>query len=248
MLLDEFCDGRMLVFGHRGARAYAPMNTLPAFELALAQGADGIELDVRQTRDGELVILHDDRVDATTDAEGQIGDFTLAEVRQFDAGAWFGEAFKGTRVPTLDEIFEAVGKKTRINVEIKAETLRDDGIHEKVTDAIRRHVLARSVIVSSFNPLVLRRFRHAMPEVPIGFLHEPKTGFLTSSLMIGLSHEARHPYHEQIDARYMAWAKASGYRVNTWTVNDPDRARVLRDLGVDCVITDQPDVIRAALA
>ena len=92
--------------------------------------------------------------------EGFVHDFTLAEIQALDAGAWFNESFRGTRVPTLDEVFEAFGKRTRINVEIKAESLRSDGIEAKTADAIRRHGLARSVIVSSFNPLTLRRFRH----------------------------------------------------------------------------------------
>src|SRR5664279_5072772 len=111
MLLTEFYDGRTLVFGHRGARAYAPMNTLPSFELALAQGADGIELDVRLTRDSEMIIMHDADIDSTTDRHGAVRDFTLAELQALDAGAWFNESFKGTRIPTLDQVFEAFGKK-----------------------------------------------------------------------------------------------------------------------------------------
>jgi glycerophosphoryl diester phosphodiesterase len=246
-LVNEFYAGRTLVFGHRGAKAYAPMNTLPSFELALEQVADGIELDVRLTRDGAMVIMHDDQVDATTDGEGHVRDLTLAEIQALDAGAWFDEKFRGTRVPTLDEVFETVGKRTRINVEIKAEAIRVEGIETQVADAIQRHNLARSVIISSFNPLTLRRFRRAMPEVLIGFLYSPETLPFVPHLMIGLPHEAKNPYHEMIDAAYMRWAKAAGYRVNTWTVNDAARAVQLRDLGVDCIITDAPDTILAAV-
>lgn len=247
-LVDEFYAGKLLVFGHRGARAYAPMNTIPSFELALAQGADGVELDVRLTRDGEMIIMHNDTVDETTDGEGKVEDFTLAEMKALDAGAWFNESFRGTRVPTLDEVFEAIGKRTRINVEIKADGLHGNGIEAKVADAIRRHGLERSIIVSSFNPVTLRRFRHVMPEAPIGYLHSPEVPGFISHLMFGLSHEARNPYYAEIDQKYMAWAKGAGYRVNTWTVNDPAEAVWLRDLGVDCIITDVPDVILAAVA
>jgi glycerophosphoryl diester phosphodiesterase len=247
-LVDEFYGGKLLIFGHRGARAYAPMNTIPSFELALAQGADGVELDVRLTRDGEMIIMHNDTVDETTDGEGKVADFTLAELQALDAGAWFNESFRGTRVPTLDAVFEAIGKRTRINVEIKAEGLRSDGIEAKVADAIRRHGLERSVIVSSFNPLTLRRFRHAMPEVLIGYLHGEEVPFFVPHLMLGLPHEARNPHYTEIDRKYMDWAKGAGYRVNTWTVNDPAKAAELRGLGVDCIITDTPDVILAAVA
>lgn len=246
-LLNEFYDGRTLVFGHRGAKAYAPMNTLPSFELALAQGADGIELDVRLTRDGAMIIMHDDKVDATTDGVGHIRDLTLTDIRALDAGAWFGEAFRGTRVPTLDEVFEAVGNRTRINVEIKAESIRGGGIEVQVAGAIRRHGLERSVIISSFNPITLRRFRHVMPEVPIGYLYAEDTPPFVPHLMIGLAHEAKNPQHTMIDAASMERARDGGYRVNTWTVNDPARAIELHRLGVDCIITDAPDVILAAV-
>lgn len=247
MTLEAFYNRVPLVFGHRGARAYAPMNTIASFELALAQGADGVELDVRLTRDGEMVIMHDDRIDATTDGEGFVHDFTLAEIQALDAGSWFNDSFRGARVPTLDEVFEVIGKRTRINVEIKAETADETEIEAKVADAIRRHKLSHSIIVSSFNPLTLGRFRAVMPEVPIGFLYAPDTPPILFDLIAELPHEARNPYYEQIDAELMAWAKREGYRVNTWTVNDPAKAVELTAMGVDCIITDNPDTILAAV-
>jgi glycerophosphoryl diester phosphodiesterase len=92
-LAQAYSQGKTLVFGHRGASAYAPMNTLPAFSLALAQGAAGVELDVRLTSDGEMMILHDATVDHTTNGTGSIGDLSFAQVRELDAGAWFGEQY-----------------------------------------------------------------------------------------------------------------------------------------------------------
>lgn len=248
-LLESMYRGRTLVFGHRGASAYAPMNTLPAFELAAQQGADGIELDVHRSSDGHAVIVHDFTVDATTDGSGPVAEKTLAELKALDAGSWFGDAFKGVRIPTLDEVFEAVGQRLLVNVEIKSQTPETDGVEQVVAEVIARHSMQRRVIVSSFNPLTLQRFRAAMPEVPIGFLHAPGIPVDTEALMtrLGLAHEARHPYHELIDAAYMDWARASGYRVNTWTVNDSARARVLGALGVDAIITDRPDEIVSAL-
>jgi glycerophosphoryl diester phosphodiesterase len=122
-ILDEIYQGRTLVFGHRGAKAYAPMNTIPAFELAAQQGADGAELDVHLSRDGNPIILHDFSVDATTDGSGLARTMTLAQLKDLDAGGWFGDAFRGVRIPTLDEVFEAVGSRLYINVEIKSETV-----------------------------------------------------------------------------------------------------------------------------
>lgn len=243
--LENIYQGRTLVFGHRGARAYAPMNTIPAFELALKQGADGIELDTHLSKDGHLIVLHDFSVDATTDGKGLAKDMTLAELKALDAGSSFSVDYAGTRIPTLDEVFEAVGKKLFINVEIKSETQETDGVEQAVVDCISRHNLAKTVIVSSFNPLALKRFRAIMPQVPIGYLYEPEYDF--RSEMEGFAHEARHPYYEMIDAAYMKWAKEQDFRVNTWTVNDPQIAVALRDLGVDGLITDKPDVIIEAL-
>src|SRR5690606_28189003 len=119
--------GQTLVFGHRGAKAYAPMNTIPAFELAAEQGADGIELDVHRSKDGHAVIVHDFTVDETTDGNGTVTEMTLAQLKELDAGSWFGEGFHGVQIPTLDEVFEAVGERLLINVEIKSNMQDTDG-------------------------------------------------------------------------------------------------------------------------
>jgi glycerophosphoryl diester phosphodiesterase len=243
--LDAMYKERTLVFGHRGASAYAPMNTLPAFEKAAQLGADGVELDTHLTRDGEAIVLHDFTVDHTTDGSGLVRDMTLAQVKELDAGSKFGEQFRGTRIPTLMEVFEAIGDKLYINVEIKSESAETDGVEQVVADLIARYNLQKRVIVSSFNPLALRRFRDILPEVPIGFLYVPDSP--VENLMTDLPHEARHPHYSMVDADYMAWARQHGYRVNTWTVNDPAKAAELYKFGVDGIITDKPDVIREAL-
>ncbi len=245
LALENIYQGRMLVLGHRGARAYAPMNTIPSFELALKQGADGVELDTHFSKDGHLIVLHDFSVDATTNGKGLAKDFTLAELKELDAGSSFSAEYEGTRIPTLDEVFEAVGKELFINVEIKSETQDTDGVEQAVADCIAKHGLEGSTIVSSFNPLALKRFRAIMPVVPIGYLYSENYNF--SEAMEGFPHEARHPHYEMIDADYMKWAKANNFRVNTWTVNDPERAVELYQLGVDAIITDVPDVIIEAV-
>ena len=248
-LLEAWYKGRTLVFGHRGAKAYAPMNTIPAFELAAEQGADGVELDVHRSKDGHVVIVHDFTVDETTDGSGTVTEMTLAQLKELDAGSWFGEGFHGVRIPTLDEVFEAVGERLLINVEIKSNMQDTDGVEQVVADVIANYEMAQRVIVSSFNPLALQRFREIMPEVPIGWLYTEDSLKSTRAMMqaLDLQYEAEHPHHEMIDLDYMSWARGRGYRVNTWTVNDPARAAELRDLGVDAIITDNPDTVIAAL-
>jgi glycerophosphoryl diester phosphodiesterase len=247
--LDELYSGRPfpLIFGHRGASAGAPMNTLPAFELAAQQGADGIELDVRLSKDRQVIIIHDAQVDKTTDGHGTAAHKTLAELRELDAGGWFAPAFRNTRIPTLDEVFEAVGKRLIINIELKSEAFFTDGLEQVVADRVRFFGLERCVIVSSFNPLALRRFRRLLPETPLGFLYAPDAPRHLRLLAAGLTCEALHPHHSMINADYMAQARKQNRRVHTWTVNDINRALVLRDLGVEAIITDSPALLREAL-
>lgn len=246
-LREAMGQGRSLVFGHRGAKAYAPMNTLPAYQLALDMGADGIELDVHRSKDGHAVIVHDFTVDATTNGEGRVADFTLDELKALDAGSWFGAAFAGVQIPTLDEVFEAFGTRLLVNVEIKSETQETDGVEQVVADVIRKYGMQERVIVSSFNPLALARFREFLPDVAIGYLYEPGSVDYTRAMMdtLNLDYEAEHPYEAMIDAAFVE--QAQGRWINTWTVNDPGRARTLAQLGVNAIITDRPDAILEAL-
>ncbi len=241
--IAEMYRTQPLVFGHRGAKAYAPMNTLPAFELAARQGAHGVELDVHRSRDGHPVVIHDFTVDATTDGTGPVAALRLADLRTLNAGAWFGPQFAGVRVPTLDEVFEAVGRRLLINVEIKAEGEETDGVEEVVAACIRRHGMAERVVVSSFNVLTLRRFRRLMAEVPVGYLYaraEPAP--LEASAF-----EAYHPHASLVFPELITAATGAGKVINAWTVNDPMQIATLARLGVHGIITDVPDVALAAL-
>lgn len=246
-ILNVMYTHKPLVFGHRGASADAPMNTLPAFMLAVEQGADGIELDVHRTWDGALVVLHDYEVDATTDGSGTISKMTLAQIRALDAGSWFSAEFAGTRVPTLDEVFETIGRKLYVNVEIKSRSSETDGVEQAVADCIALHGLSERVIVSSFNPLVLHRFRAIMPDVPIAYLDAPEMPDSVRALMRDFPHEIQHPHVDMVDATYLETARRARRRVNVWTANDFDRAGELVEKGVDGLITDLPGALRAAI-
>lgn len=247
-LAAMYREKRVLVYGHRGASAYAPMNTIPAFELAVEQGADAVELDVHLSKDGELVIVHDFTVNKTTNGTGEVTEMTLAELKALDAGAWFAPEFAGTEIPTLDEVFEAVGKKLFVNVEIKSLSPTGDGTEEAVAACIERHAMQERVIVSAFNPKVLKRFRPLMPSLPLGYLLSPDTMAGSTQVIVSpQSYDASHLYHEMITESRMAWAKEHGHIVNVWTVNDPQRAKQLANLGVHGIMSDYPDLIKQAL-
>lgn len=246
MTLDElYQEHGTLVFGHRGACRYTPENTIPSFLQALEMGAHGVELDVHLSKDGIAVVFHDFHLEKTSNGTGLLVEKTLAELKELDAGSHKGVEFAGIQIPTLDEVFEALAGRIAVNVEVKADT---DGIEQVVADCIARHGMNDKVIISSFNPLILKRFADTQPHLKLGFLIDPhETPDMALTFMSAVKHHARHPHHSMIDASYIRVARQFGYRVNTWTVNDPTRALELTELGVDCVMTDTPDVMLKAL-
>lgn len=240
---------RPQIFAHRGAKTVAPENTLPAFQKALDLGADGIELDVHASKDGQLVVIHDFTVDKTTNGHGPVRSLTAAELAELDAGSHFSPTFAGVGVPTLDQVFDLVGNRCRINVEIKSEAHDGGNEVELLVAQIHQRNLYGQVIVSSFNPITLIKLRWAEPKIQLGLLYfEELPPHLRQAWFTPiLQPEAVHPYHGLIDANLMTWAHNQGCKVNTWTVNEVKEARRLAALGVDTIITDVPDALMMAL-
>jgi glycerophosphoryl diester phosphodiesterase len=248
--LENVYRNRILNFGHQGANAAAPGNTLAAFRLAAEMGADGIELDVQLSRDGEAVVIHDFTVDRTTDGQGAVRRMTLAQLKKLDAGSWFDAAFAGERIPTLQEVFDAVAHRLLINVEIKRPVARSGGLEAEVVRLIEDNNLAHRVIVSSFNPLSLRKVKRLNPNILTALLCAPDQPLWLRRAWLGpiAPHEFRHPHYSMVDERFMAWAVQRDYRVNTWTVDEPDEMRRLVKLGVHGIITNCPDLLAEILA
>jgi glycerophosphoryl diester phosphodiesterase len=237
--------GHPQIFAHRGAKAVAPENTLPAFAQALDMGVDGIELDVHLSQDGHLVVIHDFTVDKTTNGHGPVRDLTATQLAQLDAGSHFDPAFAGVGVPTLVQVLDLVGNRCRVNVEIKSQDWEGGGEVQALAALIRRRNLYDQVIVSSFNPITLIKLRWADPKIRLGLLYfEPLPAHLRQAWFTPiLEPEALHPHHSLVDAVLLDWARDKGCAVNTWTVNDPATAKRLAGLGVDAIITDVPDLI-----
>jgi glycerophosphoryl diester phosphodiesterase len=239
-----------LNLAHRGASAYAPENTLAAFRLSAEMGADGIELDAKLSRDGAVVIMHDPTVERTTDGSGRVSDLTLAELKRLDAGSKFDPKFAGERIPTLDEVFDAVSDRLLINVEMTNYASRTDGLELKVIGRIAQRGLTDRVMVSSFHPLSLRRVKLAAPHIVCGLIYAPFQSMCLrrawlAPLIPGL--DARHPQHSMIDAGFVRRFHARGQRVNTWTVNAEADMRRTIDAGVDGIMTDRPDELHRIL-
>ncbi|MFC2037826.1 glycerophosphodiester phosphodiesterase [Chloroflexota bacterium] len=240
---------RPLNFAHRGASYEAPANTLAAFQSAVELGADGIEFDVHLSKDGEMVVIHDFVLDATTDGHGPVRARTLAELKELDAGIWFDPSFAGQRIPTLQEVVEAVGDCLLLNVEIKTMSLRGEGLAESVVRLIEDNHLSDQVIVSSFNPLAVWRVKRLNPRIPVGLLYSPEQPLFLRKLWFRhvIRAEAVHPDYRLVDGEYVRWAREQGYRIHTWTVDDPAAMRQLMHDGVDIIISNRPDLLGQVL-
>jgi len=239
--------GRPLVLGHRGASGDAPENTLAAFRLALAQGADGVELDVRRCATGEVVVFHDADAARLTGKPAVIARTPLPELRALDVGGWKGPAFRGERIPTLAEVFQAL-PGAFVNVELKSGD-RDLGLAAAAARVVEAAGAADRVIVSSFDYRLVMAFRLAAPRIPVGLLFDEETpGRLATWLGIRLLGAAAvHPGRRLVTPAGMAAWRARGLAVNVWTVDDVEEARRLAALGAGALITNVPGRLRAAL-
>lgn len=237
-----------LVIAHRGASAYAPENTLAAFNLAFEMGADGIELDVTLTQDSVPVVIHDDTVDRTTNGKGAVKKLTLEQIKQLDASYTF-EKYRGEKIPTLHDVLQAIGKRGIVNIELKSTTFKTDGIEAATLAVIQKIGNFDNIIISSFNPFALQRMHHLEPRLPRGLLYAPNLPiYLRRAWLRPLARAtAMHPHFTMIDEKFVAWAKSKRFKINTWTVDDPVEMKRLRDLGVDAIITNTPDVLRQAV-
>ena len=247
--LDHLYQGGVLNFAHRGASHDAPENTLAAFRLAREMGADGVELDVQTSKNGEAVVIHNFTVDATTNGRGAVKDKTLAELKELDAGFWFDARFAGQRIPTLQEVIVEVGHQLLLNIELKTRVFGSTGLIAEVVRLIEDHNLVHRAIVSSFNPLALRRVKRLNRHINTGLIYffDLPAHPIRALFLFLTDPDALNPEKHLVTRKYMSWSKERGYRVNAWTVDEPAEMKRLISLGVDGIITNRPDVLREIL-
>lgn len=233
---------RPLIYAHRGSSIHAPENTLASFGKALEQGADGIELDVKLSADGEVVVIHDQTVNRTTSGQGRVNQLTLEQLRRLDAGSWMGSAFEGERIPTLEEVFELVGGRMVILIELTNYLSPFDGLPQKTVELVRKFKLQDSVIFISFLPSNLKAVKSEWPAAPVGILSlRGLPGMLPRSpISRRFSPDFSLPHYTDVTADFVAKRGQEGRRVNAWVVNTSDGMRNMIDLGVDGIITDDP--------
>ncbi|WP_337287642.1 glycerophosphodiester phosphodiesterase family protein [Candidatus Methylomirabilis sp.] len=235
-----------LNIAHRGASAQAPENTMAALEKAVELGADAIELDLHVSRDGELVVIHDVTLDRTTDGRGPVHTHSLQELKQLDAGRWFGESFAGQRIPTLAEVLDRFAGKVPLALEVKAGSAFFPGIEERVVSALREHQVLSQVAVASFDHHALFRLKELEPYLRTAALLVGRPMSMSAvagpSKVDAMALECSLVTKTEIDA-----CRASGLQLVVWVVNEPAQMRHFIDLGIDGIITDRPDLLRHAL-
>lgn len=230
------------IFGHRGASAYAPENTLEAFDLAAKMGAHGVELDVHLTKDGELVVAHDEDIDRVADGTGRIYDMTLAELKKYHFNKTHPE-YKDATIPTLQEVFRLLEPTgLRINIELKNSYIDYPELEKRTIELAEKENMLGKVLFSSFNHFSLLRIKQMYPELFCGLLYEA-TLYKPWAYAAMLGVDAIHPHFSEVlfTKEECASAHKAGIAINPWTVNTEEDIRATLKAGVDIVITNFPD-------
>lgn len=251
----------VIIVGHRGAAGIAPENTLASFQKALDLGVTAIELDVHLSQDDELVVLHDPTLDRTTDGSGAVRNMPLAELKKLNASAKYkGQGIYAIQcIPTLQEVYDLVGKRAQVYIEIKLATdnQRYPGIEQKVIEVVRKNNAVNSTRVSSFDFATVRQIQTLEP--PIGREAIISTAYLRNiglqgkgPVEIAADVAAQGARAVGVEKTYLSPAlmsalKQAGLAVGVWTVDDPNDLWKFLDLQVDAVTTNRPDLMLVAL-
>lgn len=231
----------MEIIAHRGASAYAPENTLAAFQLAVEHGVESIELDVRLTKDGIPVICHDARINRTSNGKGFIHKMTLEELKTYDFGSWFSPTFQGERIPTLEEVFTLLkGEQIDINIEIKQGPMIQAGVEQAVIDTTKKFGFTDRILVSSFDHVAVKRTKELCSDIKVGFLLYAQLinpfDYLEQS---GVSLFSIHINYYYVTADLLEQAHARGMKVYAYTLDNTKTGKKLENMGLDGVITNK---------
>ncbi len=232
-----------LVIGHRGASGHAPENTMASFKKALEYNVDIIELDVQLSKDGEVVVIHDPKVDRTTNGSGYVGDLSAEKIKSLDAGSWMGAGYAGERIPLLDEVLEWAKDSTRLAIEIKNAPIRYDGIEEKVVRAIQRHQVEQSALVISFDHAAVRRVKALCPDISTGII------FAASpvdpvGMALAADADVILPHWTFVSSSLLSRAHEVGLTVCVWVANEHEEIAFAAGLDVDGIASNFPDRVR----
>ena len=234
--------GRPVIVAHRGSSAIAPENTLSAFSQAILDRADAAELDVRATKDGEIVAIHDSHLSRTTDGHGRVENCLFSDLKKLDAGGWFGRKFASERVPALTEVLELIGGRIGINIEVKSRpgAFAGAGFIEKLVGILREYRNRESVLVSSFNTEIIKSIKKIEPGIVTGLIYGQGAGFTReytgADFLICSKRFLRR--------KTVAKEHKLGHRIGVYVVNDSRTFLRLSKWGVDSVYSDNPAYLK----
>lgn len=238
----------VLRIAHRGASGYAPENTMAAFEQAYHMGADMIELDVQLSSDGQVVVIHDTKVNRTSSGKGHVQNMTLNQLKQLDAGSWYSSKFRAQQIPTLDDVLQRFGGKIPLLIELKTSAV-NPGIEQKTAELIHKYVRDQSwaingIIIQSFDVQSLRKFHEILPEIPLSVLisrsSELKNGRLSEfAEFVQYLSISRHVVTEA----HVRMIQDAGMKVFVWDVRHLLDIPPLLNAKVNGIITDYPDIV-----
>lgn len=240
-----------MIIAHRGASAYAPENTIAAFKKAMVLGADVLELDLRQTSDSVLVVLHDSDVKRTTNGTGDVKNFTFEELQKLDAGSWFDKKYSDEKIASLQEVIDLLDDSTLIIIELKEGNETYPGIEEQVVRLVKQNNIESQTILKSFDPNVLKRLRILEPDIPLLYVYALRIPWLgmiidrgvTFDSVYDLDVEYLQPHLFFLSQSFVNDAQSKGFKIISWGVNSTEAINESLDFGVDGIETDYPDKV-----
>ena len=238
-----------VVIAHRGASAHAPENTLSAFHLAIEQGADAVEFDVQLSADKAIVVFHDSSLERTTNGSGKIKDQNLGYLKSLNASIAYAPAYPDQQIPTLNEVFEEIGNKVLLNIELKNLSSPFDDLPARVAQTISEHQLIDRVLISSFNPIALYKIEKLLPRVRKGvlFFRPPIIQLFSNLSRFPLNYQTVHIPYTSINSDCIASFHALGKLVFSYTLNHTHDIQKGLNHGLDGFFTDDPALARRYL-
>lgn len=238
-----------IVIAHRGASAYHPENTMSAFKAAVEMGAEMIELDILLSKDGIPVVIHDETLDRTTNATANVVDYTLQELKEFDAGSWFSEKHKGEPIPTLEEVLAFAKGKIALNIEIKTEAVTDSltgGIEEKVLELVKKYDMEKHVLFSSFDYRAITHLRKLDVDISTALLYEQRQSadLTPAELTDAYKADAFNCSVRQYSKKWADETKEHDIPVFVYTINNEHVMRKTIKRGASGIFSDKPDVLK----
>jgi len=233
----------ILVVAHRGASGYAPENTLSAMKKAIEMKAEMSELDVQETADGEIILLHDNTTKRTGKKDLNIWKLNYDDLKDIEVGEWFSEEYKGEPIPTLKEVIDLVKGKMKLNIELKANK-HEKMLAERSLKVVTDNEFLDQVVFTSFKFDEIRKIRALNKEAKVGYIF----GKLPENVDVFTEDvDLLSAHYKTVDAEFVKKAKSNGKEVHVWTVNEPEDMKRMIELGVEAIITNYPDVLRKVL-